>query len=107
MDAGKIPVVCEDKLIKLLRLLVPVPPLAMGKMPVVCEGRLIRFSSVVEPVPPLATGKTLLIFASPKLIYISLLPSISIPPSSLILRLSAFTSLTIPAPPVVCPALEN
>ena len=107
LDAGKIPVVCEDKLIKLLRLLVPVPPLAMGKMPVVCEGRLIRFSSVVEPVPPLATGKTLLIFASPKLIDISLLPSISIPPSSLILRLNAFTSLTIPVPPVVCPALEN
>ena len=107
LDAGKIPVVCEDKFIKLLSDEAPVPPLAIGKMLVVCAERFIKLSNVVEPVPPLATGKTLVIFARPKLRYIWLLPSISIPPSSLILRFKLFASFTIPIPPVICPALEN
>ena len=107
LDAGNKPFVCNDKLIKLLRVFVPVPPLVSGSIPLVCNDKLIKLVNSVAPVPPLLVSKTPAISEELKLICILLLLSTIIPPLSLIFKFIVLISFIIPTPPNICPALEN
>ena len=107
LDVVNIPFVCNDKSIKLLRVLAPVPPLVSGSIPFVWEDKLIKLVNSVAPVPPLFISKTPAIFGKLKLICILLLLSITIPPFSLIFKFIVLVSFIIPVPPDISPALVN